>query len=271
MQYIHVYIHTALNELGRNNTFGLNINIAEEHSWHMAILIAPGWGTDPVPIGERTALYYSNGSVIPQNGDLRVYADQSLGLIVVEASKGVLVNVEDIDKWIYVVALTSYDGYGSDRIRPFSTSPDVWIVGAPDYSLAIAANVIPRVMDLLAPTAEEQYSMLKSFNVTFIDAQLVGRPAVVKGYGRAAPQPTVTTIVTTVALTTTLTEATTATSTLTIRELTIAASTTTLTETITEIAPQELNIPLSTALVFTGLLVGIAATYLFMRRRSIEK
>lgn len=271
MQYIHVYIHTALNELGRNNTFGLNINIAEEHSWHMAILIAPGWGTDPVPIGERTALYYSNGSVIPQNGDLRVYADQSLGLIVVEASKGVLVNVEDIDKWIYVVALTSYDGYGSDRIRSFSTSPDVWIVGAPDYSLAIAANVIPRVMDLLAPTAEEQYSMLKSFNVTFIDAQLVGKPAVVKGYGRAAPQPTVTTIVTTVALTTTLTEATAATSTLTIRELTIAASTTTLTETITEIAPQELNIPLSTALVFTGLLVGIAATYLFMRRRSIKK
>lgn len=267
MQYIHVYIHTALSEPGRNDTFGLNICIAEEHTWHMALLIAPGWGTDPVPIGERTALYYSNGSVLPQNGDLRVYADQALGVIVVEASKRVLVDVEHIDKWIYVVVLTSYDGYGSNRIRSFSTSPDVWIVGAPDYALAIAANVIPRVMDLLAPTAEEQYSMLKSFNVTFIDAQLVGKPAVVKGFSRAAPQPTVTTIVTTVSLTTTLIEASTSTSTLTVHK----SITATATETITKTTPQELNIPLSTALVFTGLLVGAATTYLLMRRRGIER
>ncbi len=266
MQYIHVYIRTASGEVGRNDTFGLNINIAEEHSWHMALLIAPGWGTDPVPVGERTALYYSNGSVVPQNGDLRVYADQALGLIIVEASKSILVDVGNIDKWIYVVVLTSYDGYGSDRIRPFSTSPDVWIVGAPDYALAIAANVIPRVMDLLAPTAEEQYSMLKSFNVTFIDAQLAGRPAVVKGYGRTAPQPTATTIVTTVALTTTLVEAATSTITLTIRELTTSTSIATATETMTETAPQEPNIPLSIALTLIAFSVGVVITYLFTRR-----
>ncbi len=264
MQYLHIYIHTTLGEPGRNDTFGLNVNVAEEHLWHMALLIAPGWGTDPVPVGERAALYYSNGSVVPQDGGLRVYADQALSLIVVEASKSILIDVENIDEWIYVVVLTSYDGYGMDRIRPFSTSPDVWVVGAPDYALAIAANVIPRVMDLLAPTAEEQYSMLKSFNVTFIDAQLVGKPAVVKGYGRIALQPTATTVVTTITLMTTLIEATTSTSTLTIRESTTLTSTTTL----TEAAPQELNIPLSIALALTGLLLGVAVTHLLARRKA---
>jgi len=41
----------------------------------------------------------------------------------------VLPDVENVGKWIYTVVLTSYDGYGTDRIRLFSIEATEWIVG----------------------------------------------------------------------------------------------------------------------------------------------
>ncbi len=163
MQQIHVFIKTTLPDPGNKSSL-LNIEIA--HGWHMALLVGPGWGAEPLPIGEKTGLYYyDKKDPVVQDGSLKPYADMAENAIVVEISKELLYDVENIDKWVWVVAVTSHDGYGSNRIRPFVVGGGEWQVGVPqEYALAVLKNVVPYVMDLLARTKEEQYSMLKSFD-----------------------------------------------------------------------------------------------------------
>jgi alpha-amylase/alpha-mannosidase (GH57 family) len=186
LQYTHVYVHTTLKVPGRTDTFGLNVNVTEDSAWHVALLLAPGWGSDPVPSGERAAIYFADGSVLVQDGkNLKVYADPARNAIVAEVSKSVLPDAENMDKWVYTVAVTSYDGYGSMRIRPFGVDPDVWVVGVgAKHAKAVLFNVVPRVMDLLAPTAQDQYAQLSSYV-----AEKNGTFARVRGVSRAAAQP----------------------------------------------------------------------------------
>ncbi|MCC6059289.1 MAG: hypothetical protein LM563_03485 [Thermofilum sp.] len=186
LQYTHVYVHTTLKAPGRTDTFGLNVNVTEDSAWHVALLLAPGWGSDPVPSGERAAIYFADGSVLVQDGkNLKVYADPARNAIVAEVSKSVLPDAENMDKWVYTVAVTSYDGYGSMRIRPFGVDPDVWVVGVgAKHAKAVLFNVVPRVMDLLAPTAQDQYAQLSSYV-----AEKNGTFARVRGVSRAAAQP----------------------------------------------------------------------------------
>ncbi|MEM4514213.1 MAG: glucodextranase DOMON-like domain-containing protein, partial [Ignisphaera sp.] len=131
-----------------------------------AILIAPGWGTDPLPKGERAAIYYyDREEVVVQNGILKAYADPTTKSIVVEISKNNLYDIESIDQWTLVVAVTSHDGYGTNKIRPFVVGGGEWAVGVPQqYALAMLRNVIPYILDILTPTKEDQYSMLNTFD-----------------------------------------------------------------------------------------------------------
>lgn len=163
LQQIHVYIKTALPAEGKYEAIALNIDI--EHGWHMALLVGPGWGTEPLPNGERTALYYyDKESPLVQDGIIKAYADLVENAIVVEISKDVLYDLENIMKWIFVVAVTSHDGYGTNKIRPFTTTKGEWNVYVPpEYAMAILNQVLPFVLDILAPTSEEQYAMLRSF------------------------------------------------------------------------------------------------------------
>ena len=184
LQYIHIYVKTTLPAEGRRDTFGLNVNIT--HGWHFAILAAPGWGSDPVPQGERTALYYyDKDTPVVQNGVLKAYADQATNSIYVEVSKSIVYDSGNIDKWTIAVLVTSYDGYSPTKVRPFVIGGGEWQVNVPsNYSLASLKGVLPLVLDLLAPTAKEQYQMLNSFNAA------TGEQA--KVYG-VAPTPTTTT------------------------------------------------------------------------------
>ena len=186
LQYTHVYVRTTAKVPGRMDTFGLNVNVTEDSAWHLALLLAPGWGSDPVPSGERAAIYFADGSVLVQDGrNFKVYADPARNAIVAEVAKSVLPDVENLDKWVYVVTVTSYDGYGSMRIRPFGVDPDVWVVGAgAKHAKAVLFNVVPRVMDLLAPTAQDQYAQLSAYV-----AEKNGTFAKVRGVSRAAAQP----------------------------------------------------------------------------------
>ncbi|ADM27517.1 glycoside hydrolase family 57 [Ignisphaera aggregans DSM 17230] len=164
LQYVQIYVRTTLGVAGKTNTFGLNANLTEDSAWHFALLLAPGWGSDPVPIGERAALVYFNGTTVVQDGILSVYTDVASNAIIAEVAKMVLPDVENAGKWIYTVVLTSYDGYGTDRIRSFSIEATEWVVGVgKDLAVATALGVVPRIMDLLAPSAELQYTMLNSF------------------------------------------------------------------------------------------------------------
>jgi len=198
MQYIHIYIRTTLRELGRGDTIGLNVNLSDESRWHIAILIAPGWGSDPVPKGERAAIHYSNDTIVVQNGLYKVYVDPAANAIIAEISKSLLPDVDNIEKWVYTVILTSYDGYGPYRIRPFGVESQEWVVGVGSrYAQAVLFNVIPRVMDILAPTKDEQYAMLNTFK---IDRERgVAQMAIVRGFSKTAmtqPPPTKTVTVT---------------------------------------------------------------------------
>lgn len=164
MQQIHVYIKTTIQAVGRYDAIALNVLI--EHGWHIALLIGPGWDADPLPKGQKTGIYYYDKETpIIQNGGIKPYADPATKAIVVEVSKNILYDIDNIEKWIFVVAITSHDGYGTNMIRPFAVGGGEWTVGVPqEYSLAIIKKVFPYIIDLLAPTKEEQYSMLRSFD-----------------------------------------------------------------------------------------------------------
>lgn len=182
LQQIHVYVKTTLPVEGKYEAIALNFII--EHGWHMAILIAPGWGTDPLPRGERTALYYyDKDTPLIQDGLMTSYADPAENAIVVEVAKAALYDVQNIERWIFVVAVTSHDGYGVNRIRSFATTRGEWVVYVPpEYALAVINGVLPYVLDILAPTKDDQYAMLRSF-----DAEK-GIPAKVRGVSKAPPE-----------------------------------------------------------------------------------
>jgi len=166
LQYPQIYIRTTMNLPSRNDTYGLNVDLAENSSWHIAILLAPGWGSDPVPSGERAAIYYYNNTVVVQSDRFNVYADPSRNAIIAEIDRSLLFDVDNISRWVFTVALTSYDGYGPMRVRPVSVETGTWVIGAGiKYAQAIARGVEPRVMDVLAPTKEDQYNMLNSFQI----------------------------------------------------------------------------------------------------------
>ncbi len=265
LQYIHIYIHTTSDLPGRTDTYGLNVNISKDSSWQIAILIAPGWGTSPVPAGEKAAIYYYNDTVVVQDDYFKVFADETTNTIVAVIDKKLLIDVENIDKWKYVVALTSYDGYGPQRIRSITPKPSEWTLGAPGYEQAIISGVIPRIMDLLAPTKELQYNMLKSFdpeNKKFAVLESIGKEAV-----PTTPTNITQTITTTIYKTSTVTTTVEKTSTITItstQQITTthtSVSITTITTTTQQTSPLYLLIGL-----FLGAIVGYLFTWIARRK-----
>ncbi len=259
MQQVHIYVHTTMSG-GKTDTYGLNVKIAEEHAWHMALIVAPGWGSDPVPIGEKTGIYYYDKELpTAQGGDFKVYADTGNNRIIVEIPKSMLYDAGNIDKWIYTVAVTSHDGYSPSKIRAFQIGGGEWVVGVPsDYALAVLNNVLPYVLDLLAETKEDQYSMLRSYSV---EAKTL---ATVRGVGAVVqPTETTTTTTTTETETTTTTETTTPTTTTTAPTTTITSPATT-TEPTTPAQPFDYTLIIIVVVVL--IVVGLTA-FLFMRRR----
>ncbi len=254
LQYVQIYVHTTASGPENTTTFGLNVQIDPEYAWNFALLLAPGWGSDPVPAGQRAAIYFANGTVVVQDGAFSVSADPAANAIKAEVKKSLLPDVENAGNWSYVVVLTSYDGYGPDRIRPFGVSPDEWVVGAgEDMATAILFNAVPRIMDLLAPTPEEQYQMLRSFEINRTSGEV--KLAVIKGVSpeeAQAPAVTTTTVTETITYTKSITERLTETTTLTTTEV----STTTATETVTQPVTDNRFVGVG---VILGLIAGLVA------------
>ncbi|MEZ0289885.1 MAG: glucodextranase DOMON-like domain-containing protein [Sulfolobales archaeon] len=272
LQYTHIYIRTTRADIpSRNDTFGLNVILADNSSWHIALLLAPGWGSDPAPQGERAAIYYYNGTVVAQDGLFKVYSDPSRNAIIAEVDKSLLFDTDNISRWVFTVAVASYDGYGPNRIRPVGVSADTWVVGAgAQYAQAILFNVAPLIMDLLAPTREDQYRMLNSFVIN--KTLNIARPAVIHGINYTLLQeisrsytPTTQTktytetIVKTISITTSI-----------LRETTIVSKQIT---TVTEITPASLWMNASSVigLILVGLVAGFVIGYLaryLVKKRS---
>ncbi|MEO3993910.1 MAG: glucodextranase DOMON-like domain-containing protein, partial [Desulfurococcaceae archaeon TW002] len=123
-----------------------------------------------------------------------VYTDTSLNAIVALISTLILTDVDHITDWKYVVTVSGYDGYEASKLRAVALTAGEWSFGGAD-TYALAANVAPLVIDLIAPTAEAQYAMLTSYRVDPIT--LTGTLAVVKGVPAPPPQPVTKTVITT--------------------------------------------------------------------------
>ncbi|MEM4967410.1 MAG: glucodextranase DOMON-like domain-containing protein [Zestosphaera sp.] len=209
LQHVQVYVRTTASGTTNTSTYGLKVNIAEDYAWHYAILLAPGWGEEPVPQGQVSAIYDSTGSLVAVAGgsDFTVYTEPSLNAIVAVVNASVLTDSDNIANWKYVVTVSGYDGYEASKLRGVGLTAEEWKFGGAD-TYALAANVAPLVIDLLAPTAEAQYAMLTSY---VVDPQtLEGTFAVVKGVPAPPPQPvTVTVTKTTTTVETRLTTTTT--------------------------------------------------------------
>ncbi|MEO3993940.1 MAG: glucodextranase DOMON-like domain-containing protein [Desulfurococcaceae archaeon TW002] len=199
MQFFHIYVDTD-NVPGSGNvtTLGLWVNVDPEYGWETALLVGPGW-----PGGNN--VIYPNGTNIANV--MSIYVEQP-NKIIAEVPKQLIPAIKPPDEWGWVVVLTSWDGYGTNNIRSFSIDPAEWSFGVgAQHAIGVAAGVIPRIVDLLAPTPELQYSMLSSYSVDV--ETLKGTPAKIKGIRPAAqlPQPQTTiTITTTETLSTTFTQ-----------------------------------------------------------------
>lgn len=260
LQHIQVYIKTTDNTLPVNtSTMGLYVNLAP--GWNYALAAVPGWGNTPFPDGEVSALFKADGSLIADeynNATLfDVYAFTNANIIEVKIAKSLLGDTGNIGNWIWYVFLTSYDGFGEKKIRGIQAGdPGEWAFGGGDPQ-ALLANVQPKVVDLLAPSEQEQYTMLSSYDTA------AGKPATVygvKGGSIYYPPVTVTTTITTT-VTTTQTYVSTTTETVT----TTQVSTTTLTSTTTSISTQ-LDVTTTGIIAVITLVIGIAVGMLFKKK-----
>ena len=266
LQFPHIFVKTDSGGELNNTAFGLNVEITP--GWHFALLVAPGWGTDPVPDGERAALYYANGTRVVQNDGFSVTASPSENAIVVTVDKALLPGTK-VSAWRYAVLLASYDGYGFMRVRGvLPGDPTEWLFGGAD-PYAVIAGVEPRVIDVLAPTTQEQYSMLTSYNVD------TGALAKVSVY---PPELIVTPITVTVTVTlppTTVTTTTVETTTITSVEITsvtvptLSEVTKTEVKTVTQpITSVETVTPMELTYGLVGVIIVllIAIAFLFIRK-----
>lgn len=179
MQFFHIYLDTD-NALGSGNTttFGLRVNIDPEYAWEVALLIGPGWSGG-------NNIIYPNGTNIANA--MSIYVEPP-NKILAEVPKQLIPSIKRPDEWGWVVVLTSWDGYGTNNIRSFSIDPSEWNFGVgAQHAIGVAAGVIPRIVDLLAPTPESQYTQLSSYSVDV--ETLAGTPAKIKGVRPAIQVP----------------------------------------------------------------------------------
>jgi carbohydrate-binding DOMON domain-containing protein len=246
LQFVQIYVRTTqTGGFARMDTMGLNIALRSDYAWHFALMLAPGWEDKPVPVGQRSGLYYANGTIVTQDGVFKSYAIPDENAIVGEVSKSILPDVDNVANWRIVVALAGYDGYGPMRVRTASVDQAEWnFYGTANATQdqvmkianAISAGIEPRVIDLLVYSDEYngineslQYQWLNSFDPS---QNLIATVP--------APQPIVKTetVTTTVTATTTQTQTQTTTSTVTQKttETTTATKTSTVTNTYTSVA-----------------------------------
>jgi Membrane-anchored protein predicted to be involved in regulation of amylopullulanase len=252
LQLLQIYVLTTLRLMPNTTAPGLNVEIYP--GWHYLITATPGWGDTPWPDGEVSALYAHDGSLVAKEGDkFDAYAIPELNAIEVRVDKSLMRDVENIADWVFVVAVASYDGYGDYKVRAVQAGdPAEWVLGGGD-PLAILNGVQPHVVDLLAPTTEDQYVMLKSYNIDKKElATVFGLSRM--GLVKPAETPTVT-----VTLTTTL-----------INNVTVHHTTTLVqTSTQTTTSTTTVTVPDMTTSIIVGiiaLVIGLAVGYMLKKK-----
>lgn len=272
LQLLQIYVLTTLRIMPNTTAPGLNVKIYP--GWHYLITATPGWGDTPWPDGEVSALYAYNGTLIAKEGDkFDAYAIPEVNAIEARVDKSLLKDVENIADWVFVVAVASYDGYGDYKVRAVQAGdPAEWVLGGGD-PLAILNGVQPRVVDLLAPTAEDQFKMLKSYNIDKKElATVFGLSRM--GLVKPVETPTVTVTLTetrTTTITSTVTQERTTTATVHYTTTLVQTSTQTTTKTVTntETSTTTVTVPDMTTSMIVGiiaLVIGLAIGYMLKKK-----
>jgi len=175
-QHIQIYMLTTDDTLPHNvSTIGLNAYIW--HGWNYVLLMVPGWDTQAAPAGQLSALYDANNNLLAVeklNSTLDVYLDPELNnTITAKVAKTLLRDLNNIGNWVFVVAVAGYDGYKPTKIRPVLVNATEWEFGGGDPQ-AVNASIQPYIIDLLAPTPDDQYNVLKSYNVVNKTFAIIG-------------------------------------------------------------------------------------------------
>ena len=169
LQHIQIYILTTSGITPNNTAPGVNIRVYP--GWHYLIVGVGGWNNTyeqgPWPGGSNPAIYSSTGELIAIKGELfDVYAIPGENAVEFKVSKTILVDVKNILNWKFLVVIAGHDGLTSrDKVREvYPGEPSEWFFGGAD-PIASALGIQPKVVDLLAPTPQDQYSMLSSYDI----------------------------------------------------------------------------------------------------------
>ncbi len=178
LQNIQIYIRTTeKNVPAREDTFGLNIVLRSDYAWHLAVVLVPGWGNEPYPLGSKSVLYYSNGTVITQNNyTFKINTDIKNNAIIAKISKKLLFDLSHIPFWKIVVVVTGYSNSTPMKVKEIkiNTSALENQTEINRIKKAISESIEPKAMDLAvySPkysrgiTTKQQYFWLNNFDVS---------------------------------------------------------------------------------------------------------
>lgn len=161
-QIIHVYI-VGNCENSRIDTLGLNVRLRAVDAWCACVVIAPNLS------GQIPKVVHANGRV--QKVD-RIYVTDSTIIVEIPFTTFAEVINTDITTWRYFVAVSAYDPLSEDKlIRIASNESDAPVV----YNRTDERNLrfLPRVLDVLAETSEDQFYMLNTYSAAHGDIATV--------------------------------------------------------------------------------------------------
>ena len=240
------------------------VRFSGQAPWDVAIFIGPKWGNETV---NYVAVADVTGGAISVSPLPRVYA-QGNSIVAVVPRKLIppttrLMSDFPQPTWRYYVLVTSYDGFGPGRIRPFGPVAQEWTVGVGAANAsAVLSGTVPRVLDILGPNTP-----LRTFTR---NASAVLEPQSLS-WGNFPLAYTTTTVNKIVPLTVTRTDTLTVTETSYVTATSVSTVTQTRTSYVTQ--TQEIYVekpyvdPTSYAVMGLGVVAGLAGALAAARRK----
>ncbi|MCS7098905.1 MAG: hypothetical protein NZ925_00980 [Sulfolobales archaeon] len=162
-QVVHVYIVGSCRS-NRTETLGINVSLRAVDACCACVVVAPNLGN------YVSRLVFAGGESLVLD---KLYAVNNTIVAEVPARRVLEVVGGDVATWRYLVAVSAYDPASPDeliRIGVEKSDTPVVHAGANEESV----RFLPRVLDILAKTTEDQYRMLSTFSPRHGDIATVG-------------------------------------------------------------------------------------------------
>ena len=161
-QFIQVYIDSIPSE-GNTETWYAKVHVSSLDSWDVALLIGPGLRP------EHNRIWYggiSGGTYI--DNVMNIYVNRTLSAIVAEVSKIYLPNIDNLNKWRYIVLVLGIDPESPNGIISVAPGePKLRAFGSGElHREAATRGIAPQVIDALYPDPEIQYEVLSSYSLS---------------------------------------------------------------------------------------------------------